>query len=102
MIMVKPAMVYLDIVLRARLETDVPIAAYQVSGEYAMLKAAEANGWIDGPAAALESLVAIKRAGADLILTYLARSVAESLHGLRPAIAAPPKAIAPPKPELEA
>ncbi len=102
MIMVKPAMAYLDIVLRARLETDVPIAAYQVSGEYAMLKAAEANGWIDGPAAALESLVAIKRAGADLILTYLARSVAESLHGLRPAIAAPPKAIAPPKPELEA
>jgi len=80
MIMVKPAMAYLDIVLRARLETNVPIAAYHVSGEYAMLKAAEANGWIDGPAAAMESLVAIKRAGADLILTYLARSIAETLQ----------------------
>jgi len=102
MIMVKPAMAYLDIVLRARLETNVPIAAYHVSGEYAMLKAAEANGWIDGPAAALESLVAIKRAGADLILTYLARSIAESLVGLRPALPTPQKAIESPTPELEA
>ena len=101
MIMVKPAMAYLDIVLRARLETDVPIAAYHVSGEYAMIKAAEANGWIDGQAAALESLISIKRAGADLILTYFARSIAESLHGLRPALPAPPKAINPPTPELE-
>ena len=101
MVMVKPAMAYLDIILRARLETDVPIAAYHVSGEYAMLKAAEANGWIDGPAAALESLIAIKRAGADLILTYFARSVAESLSGLRPALPAPRKAIDPPTPELE-
>lgn len=101
MIMVKPAMAYLDIILRARLETNVPIAAYHVSGEYAMLKAAEANGWIDGPATALESLIAIKRAGADLILTYLARSIAESLYGLRPALPAPQKAIDPPTPELE-
>lgn len=101
LIMVKPAIPYLDIILRARLETNVPIAAYHVSGEYAMLKAAEANGWIDGPAAALESLISIKRAGADLILTYLARAIAESLHGVRPALPAPPKAIDPPTPELE-
>ena len=101
MIMVKPAMAYLDIILRARLETNVPIAAYHVSGEYAMLKAAEANGWIDGPAAALESLVSIKRAGADLILTYFARSVAEALGGIRPALPAPPRAIDAPQPELE-
>lgn len=101
MIMVKPAMAYLDIVLRARLETDVPIVAYHVSGEYAMLKAAEANGWIDGHAAAIESLVSIKRAGADLIITYLARSIAESLSGYVPALPAPPKAIDPPTPELE-
>ncbi len=101
MVMVKPAIPYLDIILRARLETNVPVAAYHVSGEYAMLKAAEANGWIDGPAAALESLISIKRAGADLILTYLARAIAESLHGVRPALPAPPKAIDPPTPELE-
>ena len=101
MIMVKPAMAYLDIILRARLEVDVPIAAYHVSGEYAMLKAAEANGWIDGPAAALESLVSIKRAGADLILTYFARSIAEVLRGVRPALPSPPRAIDPPSRELE-
>lgn len=101
MVMVKPAMAYLDIILRARLETDVPIVAYHVSGEYAMLKAAEANGWIDGHAAAIESLVSIKRAGADLIITYLARSVAESLSGYVPALPAPLKAIDPPTPELE-
>lgn len=101
MVMVKPAMAYLDIILRARLETDVPIVAYHVSGEYAMLKAAEANGWIDGHAAAIESLVSIRRAGADLIITYLARSIAESLAGQLPALPAPPKAIDPPTPELE-
>ena len=101
MVMVKPAMAYLDIILRARLETDVPIVAYHVSGEYAMLKAAEANGWIDGHAAAVESLVSIKRAGADLIITYLARSIAESLSGYLPALPAPPRAIDPPTPELE-
>ncbi len=100
MVMIKPALPYLDIILRARLETDVPIAAYHVSGEYAMLKAAEANGWIDGEAAALESLISIKRAGADLILTYLARAVAESLASARPALPEPPRAIDPPTPEL--
>ena len=66
-----------------------------------MLKAAEANGWIDGHAAAIESLVSIRRAGADLIITYLARSIAESLAGQLPALPAPPKAIDPPTPELE-
>ncbi len=100
MVMIKPALPYLDIILRARLETDVPIVAYHVSGEYAMLKAAEANGWIDGDAAALESLISIKRAGADLILTYLARAVAESLASVRPALPEPPRAIDPPTPEL--
>ena len=100
MVMVKPAIPYLDIILRARLETDVPIAAYHVSGEYAMLKAAEANGWIDGDAAALESLISIKRAGADLIVTYLARSIAESLAAIHPALPAPQRAIDPPTPEL--
>lgn len=79
MIMVKPAMSYLDILLRARMETDVPLAAYHVSGEYAMVKAAAANGWIDGDIAALEQLTAIKRAGADLILTYFAAEVSEAL-----------------------
>jgi len=101
MIMVKPAMAYLDIILRARLETNVPIAAYHVSGEYAMLKAAEANGWIDGPAAALESLISIKRAGADLILTYFARSVAEQLRGGAGNAGTTPRAIDPPAKELE-
>ena len=78
LIMVKPALSYLDIVVRARAETDVPIAAYHVSGEYAMIKAAAERGWIDGDAVAIEQLIAIKRAGADLILTYLAREVAEA------------------------
>lgn len=81
MVMVKPALAYLDIIARARVEVDVPLAAYHVSGEYAMLKAAAANGWIDGEAAALEVLGAIKRAGADFILTYLAAEVAEILNG---------------------
>lgn len=80
MVMVKPAMTYLDIIALARPEVDVPIAAYHVSGEYAMLKAAAANGWIDGELAAVETLTAIKRAGADFILTYLAAEVAEYLN----------------------
>jgi porphobilinogen synthase len=80
MVMVKPAMSYLDILSRVRAEVDVPVAAYHVSGEYAMIKAAAANGWIDGEAVALEQLTAIKRAGADIILTYLAREVAEILR----------------------
>jgi porphobilinogen synthase len=79
LIMVKPALAYLDIIAKVRAEHDLPLAAYHVSGEYAMVKAAAANGWIDGDAVALEHLTAIKRAGADLILTYFARDVAELL-----------------------
>ena len=79
LVMVKQALAYLDIISRARAEVDVPLAAYHVSGEYAMIKAAAERGWIDGDAVALEHLTAIKRAGADLILTYLARDVAEAL-----------------------
>jgi porphobilinogen synthase len=79
MIMVKPALAYLDIIARARAELDIPLAAYHVSGEYAMIHAAAERGWIDGPAVALEHLTAVKRAGADLILTYFARDLAEAL-----------------------
>ena len=77
MVMVKPALAYLDVIAAARQRTEVPIAAYHVSGEYAMIRAAAANGWIDGDMVALEHLTAIKRAGADVILTYLARWFAE-------------------------
>ena len=77
LIMVKPALAYLDVIARARAELDVPLAAYHVSGEYAMIKAAAERGWIDGQAVALEHVTAIKRAGADLVLTYLARELAE-------------------------
>jgi porphobilinogen synthase len=80
MVMVKPALAYLDVIARVRETFDVPVAAYHVSGEYAMLKAAAQLGWIDGAAVALEHLVAMKRAGADMILTYLAREFAESLQ----------------------
>jgi porphobilinogen synthase len=79
-VMVKPAMSYLDIIARARQEVDVPMAAYHVSGEYAMVKAAAERGWIDGDAVALEHLTSIRRAGADMILTYFARDVAELLN----------------------
>jgi len=79
MVMVKPAVPYLDVVSALRASFDVPVAAYHVSGEYAMLKAAAHNGWLDGDAAALELLASIKRAGADFVLTYLAREVAERL-----------------------
>ena len=78
-LMVKPAMAYLDIVAKVRAEHDLPLAAYHVSGEYSMIKAAAANGWIDGDVVALEHLTAIKRAGADLILTYLAKEAAAVL-----------------------
>jgi len=81
MVMVKPALAYLDVIARVRHEVDVPLAAYHVSGEYAMVEAAAANGWIDGDAVAMEHLLAIKRAGADFILTYLARRAAEVLAG---------------------
>ncbi len=79
MVMVKPALAYLDVIAAVRAAVDVPVAAYHVSGEYAMIKAAAQNGWIDGSAVALEHVTAIKRAGADIILTYLARELAETL-----------------------
>ena len=79
MIMVKPALPYLDILSRVREEFDLPLAAYNVSGEYSMVMAAAANGWIDGDRVALELLTGIKRAGADFILTYWARHFAEKL-----------------------
>ena len=75
-LMVKPALPYLDVLARARQEFDVPLAAYHVSGEYAMVKAAAERGWLDGDRAMHEALVAIKRAGADLILTYAAKEAA--------------------------
>ena len=80
MVMVKPALTALDILADVRAAVDVPVAAYHVSGEYAMVQAAAAQGWIDGPAVALEQLTAIKRAGADFILTYFAAAVAEELR----------------------
>jgi porphobilinogen synthase len=81
MVMVKPATTNLDIVADVRRAVDVPVAAYHVSGEYAMVKAAAERGWVDGPAVALEQLTAVKRAGADFVLTYFAAEVAEALGG---------------------
>jgi porphobilinogen synthase len=78
-VMVKPALAYLDVIAAVRAAVDAPVAAYHVSGEYAMLKAAAERGWIDGDAVAIEVVTAIKRAGADIILTYLARELAEVL-----------------------
>ena len=78
-LMVKPALPYLDVLAEARRRFDVPLAAYHVSGEYAMLMAAAERGWLDGPRAMLEALVSIKRAGADFILTYAAKDVAARL-----------------------
>jgi len=78
-IMVKPALPYLDIIYRIREEFDLPVAAYNVSGEYAMIKAAEKMGWIDGQRVMMETLTAIKRAGADMILTYFALEAAKLL-----------------------
>jgi len=80
MVMVKPAGPYLDVIARVRESTVLPVAAYQVSGEYLMIESAAASGWIDGKAVALESLMGIKRAGADLILTYYAKRAAEWLN----------------------
>lgn len=75
-VMVKPALAYLDIMYRVKEATDLPVAAYNVSGEYAMIKAAEQKGWIDGKKVMMESLLAMKRAGADMILTYFAKEAA--------------------------
>ena len=80
-IMVKPALAYLDIIYRVREETDLPVAAYNVSGEYAIIKAGEQMGWIDGRRIMMETLSAIKRAGADTILTYFAIDAAQILSG---------------------
>jgi porphobilinogen synthase len=78
-VMVKPALPYLDVIAAARAQTSLPVAAYQVSGEYSMIKAAGKAGWLDESRAMLESLLAIKRAGADLLLTYFAKDAARSL-----------------------
>ena len=80
--MVKPALPYLDVICRVRQEFDLPVAAYNVSGEYAMIKAADQLGWLDGKRVMMESLTSIKRAGADMILTYFAMDAARELHAL--------------------
>ncbi|MDN7121944.1 porphobilinogen synthase [Nocardioides sp. ChNu-153] len=80
MVMVKPALAYLDVVRRVRDAVDVPVAAYNISGEYAMLEAAAAHGWIDREAAILETLTSIRRAGADVVLTYWAAEAARLLR----------------------
>jgi porphobilinogen synthase len=82
-LMVKPALAYLDIISRLRDEFDLPVAAYQVSGEYAMIKAAAERGWIDGDRVMAETLIAIRRAGADIILTYFAKDMARLLAANR-------------------
>jgi len=78
-VMVKPALTYLDVIARVKAEFGVPTAAYHVSGEYAMLKAAAKNGWIDEPRAMMETLTAIHRAGADIVITYYAREAARAI-----------------------
>jgi porphobilinogen synthase len=78
-VMIKPALPYLDVIAEARRRFDVPLAAYQVSGEYAMIKAAAQNNWLDHDRVVLESLVAIRRAGASIILTYFAKDAARLL-----------------------
>ena len=81
-VMIKPALPYLDVIAKVRETTDLPLAAYNVSGEYAMIKAAAANGWLDESRAVLEALTSIKRAGADMILTYHAREAARLVSTL--------------------
>ena len=82
-VMVKPASHYLDLVYLFKENTDLPVAAYQVSGEYLMIKAASQSGWLDEDKIILESLISIKRAGADMILTYYAPKAAELLNNLK-------------------
>jgi porphobilinogen synthase len=79
-LIVKPALPYLDIVRRIKDDTELPVAAYNVSGEYSMLKAAAQNGWLDERTAVLETLTGIRRAGADMIITYHAKEAAEWLQ----------------------
>ena len=81
MVMIKPALAYLDVIAATRATVDLPLGAYHVSGEFAMVRAAAERGWLDGDAVAAEHLLSIKRAGADFVLTYLAREVAERLRG---------------------
>jgi porphobilinogen synthase len=80
-VMVKPALSYLDVIYRVKNEFNVPVAAYNVSGEFSMVKAAEANDWIDGKRVMMEIMTSIKRAGADIIITYHAKEVADILNG---------------------
>ena len=84
-VMIKPGMPYLDIVRRVKTRFEVPVFVYQVSGEYAMLKAAATNGWLDERAVVMESLLAMRRAGADAILTYYAKDAARWLRNQAPA-----------------
>ena len=83
-VMIKPALAYLDIVYRARQQFNIPIACYNVSGEYAMLKAAAQNGWLNEPGTVTEALVGMKRAGANIIITYFAKDIAEWIRAKRP------------------
>jgi porphobilinogen synthase len=78
--MVKPALSYLDIIYQVKQQFNLPVAAYNVSGEFSMIKAAAQMGWIDGERAMIESLVSMKRAGADMILTYFAKEAAKLLQ----------------------
>jgi porphobilinogen synthase len=78
---VKPALPYLDIIRRAKEEFDLPLAAYNVSGEFAMIKAAARLGWLDGERAMIEAVTSIKRAGADIIISYFAQDIAKVLQG---------------------
>ena len=80
-IMVKPALAYLDVVAKARERFDLPLAAYNVSGEYSMIKAAAMKGWLDEQRIVMEVLTSIKRAGADIVITYFAKEVADWLNG---------------------
>ncbi len=79
MVMIKPALPYLDVIRLVKDAVTVPVAAYQVSGEYAMIQAAHQNGWMDGEALMIESATSIRRAGADVILTYFAKALARAL-----------------------
>jgi len=81
MLMVKPALAYMDVIRRVKEATNLPVAAYNVSGEYSMVKAAALNGWIDEQRVVMETLIGFKRAGADLILTYHAKDAARWLQG---------------------
>jgi porphobilinogen synthase len=79
-VMVKPALAYLDIIYQVKQQFNLPVAAYNVSGEFSIIKAAAKMGWIDGERAMMESLISIKRAGADMILTYFAKDAAKFLQ----------------------